>query len=214
MSATTATTQPKKKYNSYVVLQGPDKEIAKAQLCIGKSVSILIDGLVSNGLDFAQSFEIASERLGITTKALRFFREVHEFYSFPMDQRFMKFEYFFLYTVALKKLYAFIPILKECYVYPDGDMARHVCLTQKSIEVLVPFTDGESKWIHLAELSYENVVKFDKLVGVPKLISYQYQPKEETEPNAEESLPTLDEFTFELDWTDEGYVDESWLKDF
>ena len=59
-------------------------------------------------------------------------------------------------------------------------------------------------------------ISFDKLIGVPKQIAYQYQPNEETEPNAEENLLSSDEFAnvFELNWTDEGYVDESWLKGF
>lgn len=162
----TASAAPKKKYNSYVGLQDIEREIAKAQLCIGKSLSILCGGLNELGLVDGAEIEYASERLGMSKDAIQLFRKVNDFYTYPRTDEMIKFEYYFLYTVSVKVLDAFIPFLREYYFHPDSPIRKHICLTSKTIEVYVPFVDGTFRWIHLAEMSYVNVKNFDKLIGI------------------------------------------------
>ncbi len=195
----TASKAPKKKYNSYVGLQNEEKEIAKAQLCIGKSLSILCESLRRQGFEDYAEIEYLGERLGMSKAAIETFMDVNNFYSYPRASGMMKFEYYFLYTVSVKVLSAFIPFLREYYMYPDSPIRNHICITEKTIEVYVPFMDGSSMWIHLAEMPYANVKSFDKLIGVKMRGQLNDQVFESSAISAAEEKAAIDAL-FE-DWS-------------
>lgn len=156
---------PSRKLPDGLGLQGEQLDLAKAHINIAKSVTKHFDALRGRGYNDPQIIERMSKTLGMLSDVIRAFVKVHKFYSAPTDSRHTEFKYFFLCAVGMHKLSAFVPILKAYYENKDGLFARSIVITEKSIELRVHVAPNCYRWVHLANLSVDQIKSFAKSVA-------------------------------------------------
>ena len=156
---------PSRKLPDGLGLQGEELDLAKAHINIAKSVTKHFDALRGRGYSDPQIIERMSKTLGMLSDVIRAFVKIHKFYSAPTDPQHIKFKYFFLCAVGMHKLGAFIPILKAYYENRDGLFALSIVITEKSIELRVHVEPNCYRWVHLADLSCEQIKSFAKSVA-------------------------------------------------
>lgn len=101
-----------------------------------------------------------SKVLSTSPDAVKVYVKVHKTYRAPSDPTHVSFEYFFLYTVGLRKLNAFVPVLEAVYGDRNSPLAQRVSATNKSIELRVLVDADCYRWVHLADLTIEQLVVF------------------------------------------------------
>lgn len=156
---------PSRKLPDGLGLQGEQLDLAKAHINIAKSVTKHFDALRGRGYSVDQIIKEMHNTLGVVPGAIRHYVKLHKFYSAPANPKHTEFKYYFLCAVGMRKLNAFAPILKVYYENMDGMFAKSIAMTEKSIELRVHVETDCYRWVHLANLSVEQIESFAKSVA-------------------------------------------------